>query len=393
LAFALSFGRSERAARAEGRVVSLREAIALAETAAPLAIDARAQRDVQASQAEFAALPPLQNPSIETGVERGKFYNDVVAYGQLLLRFEVSGQRSARMREVDELVRARDVRVRVASAEVAGAVAESVGLLLAARARVVEVGAGLAAADDELRIHSARAKVGDATFVDVAYAEAEVGRWRQLVRASEAGVVAARARLAQLLGSSEIEVRADLAPPAPAPGDPAKVAPLAAAFEAEASASQASAERARREGYPTLDLGPRFTRGDFGELRSALIVGGTLPFVRRNQGDVARAEAEAVRARRLKEVAGANAAVRARAASERLTIARETLAELDANAVPAAVRTVTAAQEAFRAGKGDFFRVLLARRDLITTRMRRLDVVELAWSAYAELLSVGAIEP
>jgi cobalt-zinc-cadmium efflux system outer membrane protein len=381
------------AAHAEPRALTLHEAIALAEKAAPSAVDARLQREVQASQVDAAALPGLQNPTFETGVERGAFYKDVLAYGQLLLRVEVNGQRSARMREADELVRARDARMRATGAEVSGAVAEAFGAVLAARERVLEVARGLAAANDELRIHSARAAAGDATLVDVAYAEAEAGRWRQLLRTSEMGVMAAKARLAQLVGVAEADARAELAPPVVEAFDHTKIPPAALAFEADADASRATAERARREGFATLDFGPRFTRGDFGELRSAIVVGGALPIVRRNQAEVARAEAESVRAARLKEVVTANAAVRARAALARAAVARETLADLESQAIPAAERAVAAAQEAFRAGKGDFFRVLLARRDLVTTRMRRLDVVELAWGAYAELLSVGVVEP
>jgi cobalt-zinc-cadmium efflux system outer membrane protein len=380
-------------AHAEARALTLREAVALAENAAPAAVDARLQRDVQASQSEAAALPGLQNPTFETGVERGKFYNDVLAYGQVLLRVEVSGQRAARIREVDELVRAREGRMRATEAEVAGAVAEAFGAVLAARERVVEVARGLAAANDELRIHSARAAVGDATLVDVAYAEAEAGRWRQLLRTSEMGVMASQARLAQLVGVADIDPRGDLAPPVVMAVDPAKAPPMAFALDAEADAARATAERARREGYPTLDFGPRFTRGDFGELRSAIVVGGAFPVFRRNQAEVARAEAEAARSARLKEVVVANAAIRAQTAKARATLARETLADLESQAIPAAERAVAAAQEAFRAGKGDFFRILLARRDLVTTRMRRLEVVELAWGAYAELLAVGVVEP
>lgn len=383
----------EGTASAEERVVSLKEAVSLATRAAPASVDARLQRDVQASQAEAAALPPLQNPTFDSSVERGAFYVDVVASAQLILRFEVSGQRAARMREVDELLRARDARIQVANAEVAGAVADVVGSLVAARERIVEVKRGLAAAEDEERMNRARAVAGDATVVDVASAEAEAGRWRQVLRTAELGVVAAKARLSQLVGDDALDVQAAVFPPEIDARIETGNVPVARAFEAEASASLASAERARREANPTLDLGPRFTRGDNTELRSAVVLSGQLPVFRRNQAEIARAEAESTRARRLGELAKATVARRVRGAVERLRIARVALGDLDANAIPAAERTVSAAQEAFKAGKADFFRVLLARRDLVTTRMRRIEVAELAWSAYAELLAAGAIEP
>lgn len=380
-------------AHAENRLVSMREAVHLAETAAPSAVDARLQRDVQDSQREPAALPPLQNPTFDSSVERGAFYVDVVASAQVVFRFEVSGQRAARMREVDELLRARDARIKVAHAEVAGAVADVVGSLVAARERISEVKRGLAAAEDEERMNRARAIVGDATVVDVASAEAEAGRWRQVLRTAEMAVVAARARLAQLLGDDAIDVESALFPPEVAVAHDTSALPVAKALEAESAASLASAERSRREANPTLDFGPRFTRGDNTELRSAVVLSGQLPVFRRNQAEVARAEAEAVRARRLAEVSRSVAQRRIRSAEERLRIARAALGDLEANAIPAAERTVSAAHEAFKAGKADFFRVLLARRDLVTTRIRRIEIAELAWAAYAELLTAGAIEP
>lgn len=380
-------------ARAEERRVSLREAVHLAMVAAPAAIDARLQRDVQESQREAAALPPLQNPTFDSSVERGAYYVDVVASAQLVFRFEVSGQRAARMREVDELMRARDARMKVAHAEVAGAVADVVGALVAARERIAEVKRGLAAAEDEERMNRARAVVGDATVVDVASAEAEAGRWREVLRTAEMAVVGARARLAQLLGDDATEIDVALFPPEVEARFEAEKVPVARALEAEAAASLASAERSRREANPTLDFGPRFTRGDNTELRSAIVLSGQLPVFRRNQAEVARSEAEAVRSKRLAEVSRSVSQRRVRAAEERLRIARAALTDLEANAIPAAERTVSAAHEAFKAGKADFFRVLLARRDLVTTRMRRIEIAELAWAAYAELLTAGAIEP
>jgi outer membrane protein TolC len=380
-------------ARAEERHVSLREAVHLAMVAAPAAIDARLQRDVQESQREASALPPLQNPTFDSSVERGAYYVDVFASAQLILRFEVSGQRVARMREVDELLRARDARVKVAHAEVAGAVADVVGSLVAARERIAEVKRGLSAAEDEERMNRARAVVGDATVVDVASAEAEAGRWRQVLRSAEMAVVGARARLAQLVGDDGTDVVVALFPPEVEGRFDVEKVPVARALEAEAAASLASAERSRREANPTLDFGPRFTRGDNTELRSAIVLSGQLPVFRRNQAEVARAEAEALRAKRLSEVSRVVSEKRVRSAQERLRIARAALEDLETNAIPAAERTVSAAHEAFKAGKADFFRVLLARRDLVTTRLRRIEIAELAWAAYAELLTAGAIEP
>ena len=380
-------------AQAAPTTVSLGEALALARRDAPAATDARQQRDVQAAQLPAAALAPLQNPSVEFGVERGAYYRDVVAYGQLLLRFEVGGQRAARIAEADASLRGKDARLAVTVAEVSGATAEAFGGVLAARARLTEVDRGLGAAEEEERIYRARAHAGDATLVDVAASEAEVGRWRQLRRTSEMALVASAARFAQFVGSQDLRPEGDVLPPRVDAPNALPAFPVVRALESESDAATQASARAQAEAWGTLDLGPRLTRGDFGELRTGLVFGGSLPLVRRNQGEVARLDAEAVRARKLAAVATTTCSIRVHAAFERATLARATLAELDANAIPAAERTVTSAQEAFRAGKGDFYRILLARRDLVAARMRRLDVVELAWGAYAELVALGAIEP
>lgn len=390
LCLVLAFGG---AARAQSRSITLAEAIVLAQHEAPAAVDARLARDVQAVQVPAAGLSSILNPLVEFGVERGAYYNDVVAYGQVLLRFEVSGQRSARIAEADLMLRSKESRLIVTLADTAGAIAEAFGAVAAARERLTEVDRGLSAADEEERIHRARLKAGDATVVDVASAEAEVGRWRQLRRTSEIALISVKSRFAQLLGDGSREPAGDLLPPDVALASGVKSPIVAAALLAESSAFASSADRVRTEAQSPIDVGPRVMRGDFGELRVGFVVGATMPFFRRSQGEVARLDSEALRASKLANVVARAAAIRATASVNRLEVARATLAELDANAIPSAERAVTSAQEAFRAGKADFFRVLLARRDLVGTRMRRLDVVELAWAAYADLLALGAVSP
>ena len=53
--------------------------------------------------------------------------------------------------------------------------------------------------------------------------------------------------------------------------------------------------------------------------------------------------------------------------------------------MPALERAVSASMEAFKLGKIELTRVLLARRDLALARARRLDMIEAGWRAYADL--------
>jgi outer membrane protein TolC len=79
---------------------------------------------------------------------------------------------------------------------------------------------------------------------------------------------------------------------------------------------------------------------------------------------------------------------RARAARDAIAEVRSTMDELDQTGMPALERAVSTSVEAFKLGKVELTRVLLARRDLALARTRRLDLLEAAWRAYAELVIV-----
>ena len=54
---------------------------------------------------------------------------------------------------------------------------------------------------------------------------------------------------------------------------------------------------------------------------------------------------------------------------------------------------VQASVDGFKAGKIDITRALLARRDLAIARARRLDLIEAAWRAYADLVVISGDLP
>jgi cobalt-zinc-cadmium efflux system outer membrane protein len=125
-------------------------------------------------------------------------------------------------------------------------------------------------------------------------------------------------------------------------------------------------------------------------------VGGGLawmfPVTQRNQGQVAVAEAANTRATDLRENTQRVLAHHARATYEQLDTLRATLTALDATGIPAQQRLVDATTGSYRAGKLEFVRVLQARRDMLATLGRRLDLVSQAWRRYAEMTAlVGEI--
>ena len=112
----------------------------------------------------------------------------------------------------------------------------------------------------------------------------------------------------------------------------------------------------------------------------------TFPITRRYQGEIARAEQGRSNAARRLELFRGIVSARLRAARDAIQTVTKALEELDKHGIPALERAVTASVEGFRAGKIDLTRALLARRDLAIGRARRLDLLEAAWRAYADLV-------
>jgi len=113
------------------------------------------------------------------------------------------------------------------------------------------------------------------------------------------------------------------------------------------------------------------------------------PVARRNQGEIARSEAE--RARALEEERLLRRLIEARALGLRreLDQVRLALDRLERQAEPAAAAAVEAATEMRRAGKSDLLPVFTSRRELGLLRLRRLDLVEREWRIVAEFVSLG----
>jgi outer membrane protein TolC len=192
-------------------------------------------------------------------------------------------------------------------------------------------------------------------------------------------------------GSPEANT-ATLPPPLRANWDDAQISriadksPLVVRLSAEKRYWDSSIERYEREGVPPVALEVIAGRGTQGELRlggGAVI---TAPITRRYQGEIARAEVGRRYAVEHAMLYRRMVITRLRAAREALASINRALEELDKNGLPALDRAVVTSVESFRAGKIDVTRALLARRDLAVARARRLDLLEAAWRAYADLV-------
>jgi cobalt-zinc-cadmium efflux system outer membrane protein len=184
--------------------------------------------------------------------------------------------------------------------------------------------------------------------------------------------------------------------------------PELAAARAAKERSELALKRARREPVPDLRLrgGPRYNRellesGPRGAepvgWEGALEVGVTVPLFDRNQGNVAAAQADLVRADR--ELTRVDLALRARLAEafERYANASRISAAYRDEVLPRAEEAHRLYLTKSREMAASYPQVLIARRTLVQANERYLDALEEVWRASVEidgfLLSGGLAAP
>jgi cobalt-zinc-cadmium efflux system outer membrane protein len=392
----LGFLPSPRPARAS--YLTLNQAVRLARTRAPSALDATGAVSAARASGAGAKVPILHNPSIEVTGETSRVTKDVNLISFLYLPVEVSGQRGARIAEWRRLVEWQAARGANTHADVTGAAVSAYAAVLVGRARLTQAKRAAADAEAEAEAFRSRAKVADVTLYDVSAVESESARYRQLEVAAAASLALAVAHFAELIGETPPE---DLAPDEGPPRLPEGIrvddwvdrGPAVAALRSEGRYWTASRERFEADRTPPLVLIATGGRGDYGETRVGGGMGFEFPVFRRNQGEIARADAEQARMERVARSVRAALRERARGALAAYRGLIAGIDELDRTGIPAAERAEKAVTLAQRVGKVEMIRVLIARRDLAAARARRLDLVEVAWSAYAELASIRGALP
>ncbi|MFO0606127.1 MAG: TolC family protein [Polyangiales bacterium] len=363
---------------------------------APAVREARAALDVAAAGRVHGERPFIGNPTVGVLVLPG--FPDFGAWTtgvSVGLPIDVSGLRGQWSREAARGVLSAEARL---GDETLRAVAEARAARVAlavARAQVAVQRERLGAADEALTRTRARADARAATAVDLALAEQE--------RAEAAADLARAERAeAQALGAfrSALDLDADAAVEVDAPTPPAALSPDEAtramrrapevrgdarALDEQAARLDAAASRVARAAVAPVVVGFEAQQVAVGPQELNASVGASLrwelPLVQRAQGDRAVAEAEARASR-------TDASLLRRQVGRDVTRHAETLAraltELDAlegEAIPAAGRLAAATEAAFAAGAIDYFRVLAARREVLSLRSRALEVLEAAWAA------------
>lgn len=241
----------------------------------------------------------------------------------------------------------------------------------------------------EARVNERAATALDLSLAarDLATSEAELGNASHLLADAQA-----RFREALAL-SPTAEVRAT---PASAPSLPdhsrEQLATLAASRRAEPMQLDAGARRALAQGERavTQAVDPLFIAGEFewqGYQQSSfgLSLNGSLPIVRRAQGERALSIAESTALSTRADLARRSIAREAVGAYDRLRARIEALEALSSRALPAARRVVQATEQLFESGAVDTFRVLSARRELAALELRLVEARLDAWRARVAL--------
>lgn len=378
---------------------TLSEVLARVRTSAPASVDARGAEASAQALGAGARVSSWGNPYLEVIADRGRISTDAQILGQLFLPVDIHGQRSARIEEIDKLSAWRKNARTEIVARMQGEAASAYGEVMVAAALVDEARQLEADSRREAAWFAARAAAGDATRVERSLAEAEITRYAQSRTEASVRLSQARARLTMLTGLSNLDpIPAPTLPPGSdartrsVKKDPSQL-PAIHALESEASYWAASRARQSAEKNQPLYLMLYGGRGDLAEARYGGGFGYTFPMTRTNQGEVARAQAEQARALELRAPVATALSARMRAAVESLSAVHQALQEVDSSGLPAFQSVLDATMEAYKAGKVELVRVIIARRDLATARARRLEMVAAAWRAYGEIIGIGGEIP
>lgn len=242
---------------------------------------------------------------------------------------------------------------------------------------------------ETIRISRARSQSQDISAIDLEKVELEGLRQENDLADAVAAARSAVAELLALVGPAappEVEIRGELAAPAVAV-DPARLLARARELRPDlrAARSQADAARlgvaaARAEAVPDLTVGVGYTHSlalRAGDNPDALAVtlALPLPLFHRNQGEIAKASAEADRAARAAAALDARVAQEVAAAGARYAAAAEKVARYQAGALQRADRALQVAEKTWRAGDRSLLELLEAERTWIALRGDYLDTL------------------
>lgn len=244
----------------------------------------------------------------------------------------------------------------------------------------------------------ARLRAGDISALEAVSAEAEVRAAREQVERFEHDLSIAEERLRAILGLKRGPLQIRVTPPtAQPPADLSTLLEKAMAFRPDLRAAElavgAAAQRARWERSRVLWLAAQLSSKEVGSL--GLLSGPgfnvELPLFHRNQGLIARAEAEVELASRSYLAAKQRVMLEVAEAREQLLQAQDSLKRLQQELVPTLERAVSLAQTQYQRGEAPFLLILEQTRARMDAELRIIDAEAAVRKAEAQLeRSVGS---
>jgi cobalt-zinc-cadmium efflux system outer membrane protein len=258
---------------------------------------------------------------------------------------------------------------------------------------------------ETVRVSEARARTGEISPADLDKIMLEQRAFEREVADAEVDRRQAVAELLPLVGldAADVDAVGDLAVP-PVPDDAARLTrdalarrPDLRAAERAVEAADAALALARAEAWPNVTLGVEYTHSQHtiaGDLPDQ--IGGTmsvpLPVFDRNQGDIIRAEAEALVARH--EVAKLRLAIPQEilSALDAYGVARDRVRRFEEAFLREARDARAAAEVSYRAGASSLLEFLEAERAYVETQRDHLDALHDAQVAAWAVMRSAALE-
>ena len=258
---------------------------------------------------------------------------------------------------------------------------------------------------ETVRVSEARARNGDISTADFDKIALEQRGFEHEVADAEVARREAVGELLPLLGvdAGDVEAVGDLAPPAvPDDLDHLLTEALARrpdlkAAERAAEAAEAALRLARAEAWPNVTVGLGYTHSEFlvsGDLSNQIGANFSLPLpvFNRNQGEIQRAEAEALIARHEAQKLRLEIPQEVRTAVASYGVARERVSRFEQAFLRQAAEARKATEVSYREGAISLLEFLEAERSNVQTQREHLDALRDAQVAAFDVTRAAALE-
>jgi cobalt-zinc-cadmium efflux system outer membrane protein len=384
--------------------VTIDDVLRLLNDRSPRTIADRATVDVVAADRITARTYP--NPDISygnvhlvSGLSTGATTQNQVVFDEPLLIFK---QRQARLGAADLNVTAEQAKVAQTIADRRLQVRQAFAALLSRQQQLTIIQNSVADLERVEGVVRGRAQAGERSMYDVARIETETETLRVEMIDADADVDDAAGQLAALLGFPGWSPRAvgDLAPATTVPTDVEVLwataqqrRPSLVAIRQQQAAARGGLFLAQRERLPVpaLSAGTQLTQNVNG---TSMFLGFSmpLPFTDRNQGAIAKADAQI----HASDLALAAESAEARADLERATTVlakrRAALTALETQVVQRIPQLRQMSEDAYREGGADILELLDAMRSVKDIQISHVQQLESAKLAEEQVISVAGLD-